>query len=860
MHWSSLYRIFHLLVLIVFCAVSGSAQDIVDIDTNLADSNFIAVVDSTKVEPTKPKRKSSIDQKVDYNSRDSMIVDLVRQKVYLYGEAKAVYGEITLEADYIEIELGKSELRATGLPDSTGEIKGYPIFSQGDNVFRSEEMRYNFKSKKGLSKQVKTQEGGGYLHGETVKRDTGEVIYIKDGKYTTCEYDDPHFHIQANKLKVITGDKIVTGPAYLSIANIPTPLAVPFGFFPNSESRANGLIIPSYGQNRQQGFFLQRGGYYLGISDNIDLSLTGDIYTRGSFATYGSSRYIKRYKFRGNIEAGFINTKYSEEGYPDYQNIRSFTLKWSHTQDPKARPNSNFNASVNLGSVGSVRANPSASQDQFLQSSLNSQIGYNYKWQNLPLSLAITARSTQNTRDSSISATLPSALLNMSRIFPFKKASGGKKNPFTDIGLSATLEARNEIRAKEDSIFKASTFSAMKNGMQLSIPISTNFKVLKFVTVSPSINNRFVGYTSTVRKFWDESDSTIASYNVQELQGFWEGNASVNASTKVYGLYQFGDGALKAVRHVITPQVGASWKPDYSEPQWGYYGETVFDTLGRTRKYSYFEDRLYSVPGAQENGVINFSILNTFEAKIRDNKDTADATATKKLRLLDALNFNSSYSLAKDSLNWTPVSISMRTTVVKGLTFNANSILNPYAMNEKGQTINKFQYDVDGRLGRWTNATMGMTWSLRPKPKKKKEGEEEKVSTEDKKSKLLDQGLYYTDFVDFDIPWTLNFTYNLNYSKPGNSHTVNQSMLVRGDINVTQNWKVSFSSGLNIKTLEVTNTSFNIYRNLHCWEISANVIPFGPLQSYRVTINAKPGVLQDLKLNRQRNFNVPGYN
>lgn len=856
MHWSSNHRIFHLILLIVFCATSAHSQDTAAIDTNLVDSNFIVGADSGDIIPVKPKRKSSIEESVDYKAKDSMRVDLVNQKVYLYGDAVAVYGDITLEAAYIEIELEKSELSATGLPDSTGEIQGLPIFTQGENMFRSGEMRYNFKSKRGLSKEVKTQEADGYLHGETVKRDTGEVIYIKNGKYTTCEYDDPHFHIQAKKLKVIPGDKIITGPAYLAIANIPTPLALPFGFFPNTENRSNGLIIPSYGQNSNQGFFLAGGGYYLGINDHMDLSLTGDIFSRGSWAVQASSNYIKRYKYRGNFNVEYRRNIFSEKAYEDYAVRPSFGIRWSHIQDAKARPNSSFNVSIDAQSVTNARSNPNASQDNFLQSTRSSQIAYVYNFQRVPLTLSLNARATQNLRDSTFNATLPGATVTMPRIFPFKKKIGGKKNAFTDIGLSATMQARNEIRAKEDSLFSLSTFENMNNGVQLEIPLSTSFKVLKFITVSPSINNRFVGYLSTSTQNWNEEDSTIVTNTINDVKGFWEGNASVNTSTRIYGTYQFGDGALKAIRHVMTPTVGASWKPDYSEPQWGYYGETVINENGDIGKYSYFEDRIYSVPGARENGVINFGLQNTFEAKIRDSKDTTDATATKKLRLLDAFNLRSSYSIAAETMKWSPVAVSLRTTVIKGLTFNANSILNPYSLNYEGVAVNRFQYYVDGRLGRWTSATMGLTWSLKPKKKEKtEETTEEKTDGEDaetKKAKLLDQGMYYTDFVDFDIPWSMNFTYNFNYSKPGFDASTTQSLLVRGDVSVTKNWKVSFSSGFNFELLEVTNTRLSIHRNLHCWEINAEVIPFGPQQRYMVTIGAKPGVLQDLKLNRRR--------
>lgn len=820
------------------------ARDSVAIDSLRGESAVVEV----------PKRKSALDQEVEYLSTDSMRVDLSNQMVYLYGAAVATYGDIKLEADYIEISLKTKELSAAGLPDSNGDMQGLPQFTQGDQTFRSEEMRYNFETKRGISRHVKTQESEGYLHGEKVKRDTGEIIYIKNGKYTTCEYDDPHFHIHANKMKVIPKDKIITGPAYLSIADIPTPLAVPFGFFPNTEDRANGLIIPSYGQSALEGFFLNRGGYYFGVKDIMDFAITGDIYTRGSWALYLDSKYKKRYKYNGSYNLSFKRSKFYDKDYPDHYSTNAWGVRWTHRQDPKARPNSSFNTSVDFGSSKEYRTNIQSTARDYTKSQRNSSISYSYRFPNSPFQFSATASARQNTQTQRIDASLPNASLTMSRIFPFESKRAGTtwldKTGISKIGVNASLDSKNQITAGDSTLFTQQTLDDMSNGLQLKSTASTNIKLLKFITLSPSTSHKVVAYRTIEEQIWNADSLTIDANQINRPKAFYEGSATISARTIIYGTYQYRNDFFRAMRHQVSPSASFSYKPDYSDPQWGYYSTVQSDTNGNFNDYTYFNNnrQLFGVPGAQENGVVSFSLTNTFEAKIRNFKDTA-SDDDLKVKLLDALNFSSGYNLQKDSLNWSPVGIQVRTQIIKGLVMNGGATFDPYAINDAGRKINQSQFDQTGELGRWTNANVAFSYNFVPKKDKDK--------TSEKREKMAQANLNYDEYVDFDIPWKMSMTYNLNYSNPGLTETVSQVVDVNGEVNLTRNWRVQFRSGYDIRNQELSYTSFTIHRDLHCWVFKLNVVPFGSRQMYSFEIHPKSGVLQDLKLNRRRNFTNP---
>jgi len=834
-----------------------SSNDSATIDS-LGVSGDSTSLDST-LKAIKPKRKSSLEYEVNYQADDSMRVDLKKQMVYLYGNAITTYGDIELKANYIEISLKTNELSAKGLPDSTGTIVGEPVYTQGSQMFEAGEMKYNFKTKRGLSKEVKTQEGGGYLHGSVVKRDSSEIVYIKNGMYTTCEYDEPHFHIHANKMKVIPQDKIITGPAYLSISDVPTPLAVPFGFFPNSESRSNGLIIPSYGEAVNQGFYLSRGGYYFGLNDNMDFSLTGDIYTRGTWATYLNSRYVKRYRFNGNYSIDFVNSKFSNKEYPDYFSARTFNVKWRHTQDAKARPGSSFSADVNAGSSKNFRNNLQSTSTNYLQSQLNSSIRYSKNFDNSPFSFSAAASGNQNTQTEIISIRAPEASLNMARIFPFKgkvpasSTSFKSKAGIDKIGINGSVDFSNKLEGKEDTLFNNydnRMLKNMDNGLRTQSTTSTNIKLFKYLTVSPSTSHRIVAYRKTTEKIWNSDSNRVETKRPTGVDGFYDGSASLSASTVIYGTYLYKSDVVKAMRHQVTPTASLSYRPDYSDPFWGYFADVQSDTLGNVTQYSRFEGGLYGSPTAQENGVLNLALNNTFELKVRNNKDTTGKQEDKKLRILDAFNFSTNWNIAKDSVKWNPVSIALRSNVLPGFTINASATLDPYYINPaNGRRIDELQYNRTGDIGNWTRASVAFTYNIQPKKSKKKQ--------EEKSNELSDANMYYTDFVDFDIPWSVRINYNVRYTNTVVTESVSQIVDLSGETNITQNWRVAFKTGYDLTNTQVTYSSLDVYRDLHCWEFSLGVVPFGPRQSYNFQINVKSAILQDLKLNRRRQSSIP---
>lgn len=819
-------------------------------DTNIVTESAVDSTQNDSIAKDTLNYSSTLEHEVDYNAEDSMIIDLGEDKIYLYGKAVAEYGDIKLEADFIEISLGKNELFATGLPDSTGEMSGYPVFTQGGKSFDSEEMRYNFKTQRGLSKTVRTQEADGYLHGEVVKKDTGKVIYIKDGKYTTCDYRDPHFHIHAKKLKVITQDKIITGPAYLTVADIPTPLVVPFGFFPNTEERANGILIPTPGRAQSRGLSLENGGYYFGYKDVIDFALRADLYSRGSWNGSIKSNYAQRYKFRGSIEYEAIKVKSGDEAFGNEVDLPlKHKIRWNHRQDPKARPNSNFNASVDFGSTDADQLNLNEDRSVQLRGNSNSSITFDKNFANTPFSMRVAAQSDQNARTGLVNVKLPTVSMNMTRIYPFKsKEFKSKEMPWEQIGMSATLQAQNSVSSTFEDLLSDSTLNAMKNGAELRVPINASYKVLKYLSLNPSITNRLVGVRQTTMKQYNPETGEIETELIDDLNAFWSGSASIGLRTVFYGMYSYKSEVVKAMRHQVTPNVSLSYTPDYGDPAWGYY-RTVVDSTGKEIQYSIFDNSIYGAPGTNGNGVVNFGINNAFELKVLDRQDSTGAD--KKLRLIDNFSFRSSYNLAKDSNNFDPLSITLSTSVVPGFQLGGSASLDPYAWHpETGDQLANFQFAEDGRLGNWKSASANLTYSIRPKSSKKE--------TEKKRDAMLKQGLYYDDFIDYSIPWDARVKYNIRYSNNGVKETVQQNIDLSGNMAVTRNWRVGLSTSYDLRDMSLGNTNFSIYRDLHCWEMTFTMTPFGQYQRYTFSINVKAGgPLESLKIPRNKTYTLP---
>ncbi len=811
------------------------------------DSSIAIVSDSLK----KPPKKTALDTKVEYHAKDSLRFDVLGKKVYLYNDAEIHYGDITLKANYIEIDWTTNTLFAKGLPDSTGKIAGTPVFSEGDQSFRADSMSYNFDSKKGRIVQVITTQGEGNIHGGVVKKINETSYFIRDGGYTTCIDDHPHFLIKSNKLKVIQNDKIVTGPAYLTFEDVPTPLVLPFGFFPNKQGQSSGIIIPEYGESPGLGFFLKNGGYYFAINDNINLALRGDIYSRGSWGARANSFYKRRYKYNGSIEIDHNRVKQGDPDFPDFVEQRNYFVRWNHQQDPKARPNTNFSANVNAGSRNNFRNNLNSTTQEFLTNTFQSNIAYSQTLAGTPFSYSVNASHSQNTLNKTMDIVLPELTFNMTRIYPFKKKDKvGKQNMFEKIGVSATLNSRNTLTTFDSLITKPEVYEnldeKMRNGAKVNATANTSFKAFKYFTVTPSITGTSQLHTKTLRKVWDSDSLEYVNDTIQEFKvtGEWSANASM--STVIYGMLSFKKGGLRAIRHVFTPSWGLTYRPDFGTQQFGYFGSD--NTLS---SYSIYDLSIYGKPTSGEQGSFNLSLGNNLEMKVRSAKDTI--TGTKKIKLLDYFGATASYNFFADEFNLSDIALSARTTLFNKLNVNYTGTLTPYVLDTNYQRENEYRVNYDGKIGTITRSTIALGFNLnsqgqstatQPNPATVQ-------GTEDQLEEIRQNPQAY---IDFNIPWNFFMNYNLAYNGLVDEDKITQSLTFNGDLSITPKWKVGFTSGYDFVGQELTQTTLNIYRDLHCWEARFRWVPFGQLRSYSIDINVKAAVLQSLKLNRKRDW------
>ena len=821
-------------------------------DTLLTDSTNLDATDEDDMPLKDP---------IFHDAKDSLLYSIDGKKVYMYGDAVVKHQKMELKAAYIEYNMENNLVFAKGMPDSTGAIVGKPVFVEGGKTFRMEEMHYNFDSKKAKITGVITEEAGGFLHSHDTKLMPDKSINIAGGKFTTCDQDHPHFYIAITKAKVLPGNKLITGPAYVVIEDVPFPLILPFGFFPNRKGRSSGLIIPEYGEERNRGFFLRNGGFYLGLNDYFDLKLTGSIYSKGSWAANAQTTYRKRYRYSGSFSLALSQNVVGEKGFDDYFKNQSYWLTWNHSQDPKANPNSTFSARLNLGSPSHNRYNARSVND-LLAGSISSSVAYSKVWAGTPFSMSASMNHSQNNLDSTINVGFPKVSFNMNRVYPFKRKNNlGAPAWYEKIGLSYSGNLDNSVNTKTDSILTKSTFDKMRNGVQHRIPISTSFNILKFIMVSPSANYSENWYTKTIEKRWDEEEERVVKDEVSGFKRAWQYNTSVSMSTKLYGMFSFkSTSKVQAIRHVMTPSVSLSYRPDFSEESYGFYKEVITPT--DTLKYSIFEGSLYGGPGSGRSGSINFSLGNNLEMKVLTPQDTA--SNTKKIKILESFNFSTSYNMLADSMNWSPVSFRARTTLFEKFNINFSSSFDPYALDEEGNRYDKYQFQVDKTPFRLTNARAGISFSLQG-------GKGDGSSQRDQGSFSGDnfnganglnpdgtpfgQGLdtgFEQEYVDFDIPWSARFDYTYSYSKQRFDKSITQSMSFSGNISLSPKWKIGFSSGYDFKNRKLTTTSMNIYRDLHCWEMRVTIIPFGFMKSYSFQINVKSGTLRDLKYNKSQ--------
>lgn len=879
---------FVLFLAAIFLGTSNDAEaqrNVNESDSTRVTIDTIPVNDTLIKSPDTLKKKETsigIESQVKYKSHNKIHFDIPGRKVYLYEDAEIEYGNISLKADFIEINFDKNQVFAKGLPDSTGKVRGKPVFTEAGQSFDAGQITYNFDTKKGLIREVITQDGEGYLHGEKIKKMPDDRINIKSGLYTTCDLKDPHFEFRYTKAQVIPDNKIVSGPAYMVIEDVPVPLFIPFGLFPNKSGRRSGLIIPAFGESANRGFFLEGGGYYWGISDYLDLTITGDIYTSGSWAVRPTLRYSKRYKYNGNFDFSYAKNILGDRDAPDVDIRKDFKILWRHSQDPKARPNSRFSANVNIVSSDFNQFNLT-NTEAYLSNTFQSSIAYQTDF-NDNLFLTVNASHQQNTLDRSVNITLPSINFNTKQFYPFRrKKQVGQPRWYENINVKYTMKAENRIQTTDTLLFKPGWEEDFRYGANHSIPISSSIKVLKHFTLTNSVNYNESWYPYTIRKSWNpdtlitQQDTVVGFVETDTVRGFraardFSFRASLN--TRLYGMYQFTKGPVAAIRHVMSPTVSFNYRPDFGSDFWNYYDEVQINQQGDTRRYSYFDGLLYGAPPDGRSGSLSFSIGNNLEMKVRSKKDTI--TGTKKVVLIEDFSVSTAYDMAKDSLNWSPLSLSGRTTLFKRLKINYRSTWEPYAVDSAGNTINKFQWDVNRQLFRMSSTTWNFSMSLRissadfKKDKGKQGGQEEPGAiTEDPqfREKYSEQQIRDVmdnpdQYLDWNNPWSLSLNYSLRFSNnpqyinfdPEDNRTVVQTIGLSGDINITPKWKVNFRTGYDFERKEFSYTSVDFYRDLHCWEMRFSWIPMGARKSWRFGINVKASILKDLKYERKKDF------
>lgn len=844
------------------------------------------------VDSVAPTKKQPLDAPVIYESNDSTTFTLGGAAT-LYGSGKVNYQNIELAAEVISMNLDSSTVHAYGIKDTTGTIKGKPVFKEGETAYDTETISYNFKSKKAGITDIITQQGEGYVTGSRAKKGANDEIFMEHGRYTTCDHHDhPHFYMQLTRAKVRPKKNVVTGPAYLVVEDVPLPLAVPFFFFPFSSSYSSGFIMPTYMDDSSRGFGLAEGGYYFAMSDIMDLKLTGDIFTKGSWRLSGLTNYNKRYKYSGTLQADYQVTKTGDKGMPDYTVAKDFKVVWNHRQDAKASPNSTFSASVNFSTSSYERSNINNLYNSQLltQNTKTSSISYSRSFPDIGLTLSGTTNIAQTMRDSSIAVTLPDLNITLSRLFPFKrKKAAGAERWYEKISISYTGRLTNSIRTKDDRLFKTG-ISGWENAMNHNIPISATFTLFKYLQVNPSVNYTERWYTRKINQTYNEETGRLEQNLNDTINGFYRVSnysASLSLSTKLYGMYKplFMKKKEIQIRHVVTPQVSISGAPSFSK-----YWEEYTDNNGNTQYYSPFTGQPFGVPSREGSGTVSFSLANNLEMKYFDaKKDTL-----KKVSLIDDLSVNMSYNMAAKEKPWSPLSLNLRMKLTKNYTFNMNASFATYAytFDKSGNVVegNRTEWSY-GRFGRFQgygssfNYTFNNdTWKKWFGPKEDEKGKDKKESEDggDEDSdgsaedgtttKKVEKAQADPDgYQVFKMPWSLSFSYSFNIredrTKPINRYsmrypfTYTHNINMNGNVKISNNWSLSFNSGYDFQAKEITQTSCTISRDLHCFNLSASLSPFGRWKYYNVTIRANASILQDLKYEQrsQTQSNIQWY-
>ena len=896
--------------------VKGLQADDAATDTTDMDSLQLAVYhhnkavdDSLRLDSINRKKKNGIDAPVTYQADDSLVYMASSNTAHLYGSAEVKYENMDLKSDKIKLSLDSSLVHATGSKDSTAKdgIKGKPVFAMGEDTYDTDTMSFNFKTKKGFIKHVYTKQEDGFLTSEQSKRNDNGEVYLAHGRYTTCDKPHPDFYIALSRAKVRPGKDVVFGPAYLVVADVPLPFAIPYGFFPFTKSYSSGFIMPSYGDENSRGFYLRDGGYYFAMSDKWDLKLLGEIYTKGSWGFSAASNYKKRYKYSGSFLFSYQDTKTGDKGMPDFSEQKSFKLQWSHRQDSKANPFSSLSASVNFASSKYERNNLTSmyNPQSLTQSTRTSSVSWSTTFSSIGLSLSSSANLSQNMRDSSIAMTLPDLNISISRFYPFRrKHQVGDEKWYEKISMSYTGQLSNSINTKEDKLMHSNLIKDWKNGMQHQIPISGNFTLFNYINISPSFNFTDRMYSSKVTRSWDEArqeevrDTTYGFHNVYN----W--NLSLSANTKLYlfaipNRKLFGD-KIQAIRDVITPQISFSYAPDFGASRYGYYQtyqKTDADGNVSLVEYSPYSDQLYSVPGKGKTGSISMDLANNLEMKIKSDEDS---TGYKKISLIDEIGASMSYNMAATYHKWSDLSMRLRLKWWKNYTFNMNAVFATYAwdLDENGKPyVGNHTEWGRGRFGRFQGMSQNISYTLTPekiaklfgggsdedKDNKNKynnddddEGidtdinsnvDDEMIKAQNGAKKKSGGGKASTDddgYMRFSMPWSITFGYGItmrentsgkfNYKTMRYPYSFSQTLNMSGNLRISDGWNISFSSGYDFDNHKMSMTTASLQRDLHCFNMSCSVV-LAPYTSYNFTFRCNAATLTDaLKYDKRSGY------
>ncbi len=792
----------------------------------------------------------TLETAITYNATDSMRYEAEGNRLLLFGNAFVQYGNMTLKAYGIRIDYEKNLVTAYGRKDSTGKYIEAPLFKDGEQEMDADTIKYNLKSKRGKIYNALTKQGELLVRGAEIKKDSTNIIFMKNMACIPCEAKDARTLFRATRAKIIPDDKIVTGPMYLEIGGVPTPLGLPFGFFPNTKRRHNGILLPFFGNSPGQGYNLRDGGFYWGINEKTDMTFRGDIYSNGSWALRTQNNYLILYKFSGSLNLGYSEFNIGDKDVPStFQKQKSYSVNWQHTQDNKNNPSVRFSANVNYVNQQYNRFN-AINSNQFLTNTFQSNINFSKNFKNSALSL--NATHSQNTITQLTEISFPQLTFNVNRFFPFKRQNAIKQNIFDKIGINYLLEVRNTYSTKDSLLFKGNIEKNMRYGARHSLPISTNFNLFKYITVTPAINLSSVMYTRSTSKQFIATNIPSQRLKTDTVTGFvtgYDANFSTAVTTKVFSDYIFRTKRLKQIRHLLIPTLSYTYRPDFGEEQFGFWKKVATDTLGNTQRYSIFEQNLFGGPGIGAQNALSINLNNNLEAKLKETNDTG--FTFKKITLLQNLSLNGAYNFAADSFNMSEITVSARNKIWKFFDAVASANFNPYAYDQTlKRVVKEYAYEQGQGLARWRviNLALNASFSSNALAAAKKTREAPNMTNAAERGANTN-----TVTQNESIPWNLNTYYNISITKLDNGKiTTLQTFNFSGDVSPTKNWRIGVTSGYDFISKQLSYTSFNVYRDLKCWEARIDWVPFGFNKRYSLTLNIKSGMLNGFKIPRQR--------